>query len=67
MLLQRHSAGNLAMFTFSVPIFGVVLAGILFGEAITPRLAAGAAAVALGISIVMRSNRAAARQAGARA
>ena len=66
-LLQRHSAGNLAMFAFSVPIFGVVLAGILFGEAITPRLAAGAAAVALGISIVMRSNRAAARRAGARA
>ncbi len=65
-LLQRHSAGNLAMFGFSVPIFGVVLAGILFGEAITGRLAAGATAVALGISIVMRSNRSAARRAEAR-
>ncbi len=65
-LLQRHSAGNLAMFGFSVPIFGVVLASILFGEAITGRLAAGAAAVALGISIVMRSNRSVARRAEAR-
>ncbi len=66
-LLQRHSAGNLAMFGFSVPIFGVALAGILFGEAITERLIVGAAAVALGISIVMRSNRAAAKRTEARA
>lgn len=56
-LLQKHSAGNLAMFGFSVPIFGVVLAAFIFGEAITERLLIGAAAVALGILIVTRSKR----------
>ncbi len=56
-LLQKHSAGNLAMFGFSVPIFGVVLAAFIFGEAITGRLVVGAAAVALGILIVTRSKR----------
>ena len=61
-LLRKYSAGNMAVFSFSVPIFGVVLAGILFGVAITGRLAVGAAAVALGIAIVTWSNRA--RRAG---
>lgn len=60
MLLQKHSAGNLAMFSFSVPIFGVILAGVIFNEAITGRLIVSAAAVALGISIVTRSKRSAA-------
>lgn len=56
-LLQKYSAGNLAMFSFSVPIFGVVLAALIFGEAITGRLVFGAAAVAIGITIVTRSKR----------
>lgn len=61
-LLRKYSAGNMAVFSFSVPIFGVVLAGILFDEAITGRLGAGAAAVALGILIVTWSNRSTARR-----
>ena len=54
-LLQRHSAGNLAVYGFSVPIFGILLAAAVFGESITPRLIGGAAAVAVGIAIVTTS------------
>ena len=54
-LLERYSAGNLAMFGFTVPIFGVALSALLFGEQITERLAIGAIAVAGGIVIVTRS------------
>ena len=54
-LLQRHSAGNLAMYSFSVPFFGILLAALLFGERVTPRLVEGALAVSAGIAIVVRS------------
>ena len=51
-LLQDYSAGDLAMYGFTVPVFGVLLSAALFGERITMRLAVGAVAVAAGIGIV---------------
>ncbi len=56
-MLQHHSAGNLAVYSFSVPIFGIFLSAALFDEEITRRLLAGAVAVAAGIWIVTRSKR----------
>ena len=53
-LLKRHSASTLSIFGFSVPIFGILLSGWLFGEAIGARLIAGAALVMVGIWIVTR-------------
>ena len=55
MLLQRYSAGNLSVYSFSVPFFGILLSALLFGEQITWRLLAGALAVSTGITVVMRS------------
>ena len=54
-LLRFYSAGNLAMYTFSVPIFGIFLAAGLFDEQVTGRLLVGAVAVAAGIAIVTGS------------
>jgi drug/metabolite transporter (DMT)-like permease len=56
-LLQRHSAGNLAVYGFTVPIFGILLSAAIFDEQITGRLLGGAAAVAAGIGIVSRAKR----------
>ena len=53
-LLRLYSAGNLSMYTFSVPIFGIFLAAALFDERITGRLLVGAVAVAAGIAIVTK-------------
>lgn len=53
-LLRLYSAGNLAMYTFSVPIFGIFLSAALFDERITGRLLVGAVAVAAGIAIVTK-------------
>ena len=55
MLLQRYSAGNLSVYSFSVPFFGILLSALLFGEQITGRLLGGALAVSTGITIVVRS------------
>ncbi len=54
-LLQRCSAGNLAVFGFTVPIFGILLSWTVLDEHITGRVLAGAAAVAAGITIVTRA------------
>ena len=56
-LLQRCSAGNLAVFGFTVPIFGTLLSWSVLNEHITGRVLAGAAAVATGIAIVTRAKR----------
>ncbi len=56
-LLQRHSAGNLATYGFTVPIFGVTLSAVFFGEPLTGRLVVGAAAVGAGIAVVTGSRR----------
>lgn len=53
-LLKRHSPGALSMFGFVSPIVGVLFSGLLFGEAITPRLWIGLAAVTAGILLVTR-------------
>ncbi len=53
-LLRRHSAANLSMFGFSVPIFGVALSALVFGEAVQLNLLLGVALVTLGIVIVTR-------------
>ena len=54
-LLQKYSAGNLAVYSFSVPLYGIVLAAVFFGEAVTRRLLASAIIVAVGIAIVMQA------------
>ncbi len=54
-LLQRYSAGNLSVYSFSVPFFGILLSWMIFGESITSRLIGGAAAVSVGIAAVVRS------------
>jgi drug/metabolite transporter (DMT)-like permease len=54
-LLRRHSPGRLTVFSFTVPLFGVVLSHLLFGEAVTPRLVLGVVAVVLGIALAARS------------
>lgn len=56
-LLKRYSAGNLAVYGFTVPVFGILLSAALFNEEITGRLLGGAMAVAAGIAIVSRAKR----------
>ncbi len=53
-LLQRHSAGTLAMFGFTVPVFGILASALIFGEPITGRIVTAAALVMLGIAVVLR-------------
>ncbi len=53
-LLRRHSPSALTMFTFTVPVFGVVLSAWILSEAVTPRLILGVAAVVSGILIATR-------------
>ena len=53
-LLRKHSAANLSMFGFSVPIFGVALSAFVFGEAVQLHLLIGVVLVTLGILIVTR-------------
>ena len=50
-LLKTISPGALSMFAFSTPIFGVLLSGWIYGEAITERLIFGVVAVTAGILI----------------
>ena len=57
MLLQNYSAGNLAVYGFTVPIFGILLSAAIFGEQITWHLLGGALAVATGIAIVTGAKR----------
>jgi len=56
-LLQKHSPGSLSVFSFTVPIFGVLLSSWLFGEALTPRLILGVLAVTGGITLATRAGR----------
>lgn len=50
-LLKTISPGALSMFAFSTPIFGVLLSGLIYDEAITARLIFGVFAVTAGILI----------------
>ena len=56
-LLQKHSPGSLSVFSFTVPLFGVLLSSWLFGEALTPRLLLGVLAVTGGITFATRAGR----------
>lgn len=54
-LLRRHSPGSLTVFSFTVPIFGVVASAWFFKEPLTVDLLIGVAAVAGGIWLVART------------
>jgi drug/metabolite transporter (DMT)-like permease len=56
-LLQRHSPGSLSVFSFTVPIFGVLLSSWLFQEVLTARLLLGVLAVTGGITLATRAGR----------
>ena len=58
-LLRKHSAANLSMFGFSVPVFGVAMSAVVFRETLQLNLLLGVALVTLGIWIVTRRARAA--------
>lgn len=51
-LLKRHSASLIAVFSFATPVCGVVLAVLLRGDALSPRLLIAGACVATGILLV---------------
>ncbi|HTY26108.1 MAG TPA: DMT family transporter [Desulfomonilaceae bacterium] len=53
-LIHRYPVSKLAAFTFPTPLFGVLLSGLLLGEAITFLLAIGLVLVAAGIYLVNR-------------
>jgi len=63
-LLQKHSPGSLSVFSFTVPIFGILLSGWLFEEALTARLIIGALTVTGGIAVATRAGRKAVIEAG---
>jgi drug/metabolite transporter (DMT)-like permease len=51
-LLQRYPASGLQAFTFLVPVWGVLMGGLLLGEAFTLRMAGGIALVATGLILL---------------
>jgi drug/metabolite transporter (DMT)-like permease len=53
-LIHRYPVSRLAAFTFPTPLFGVLLSGLILGEAITFLLGIGLALVAVGIYLVNR-------------
>jgi drug/metabolite transporter (DMT)-like permease len=53
-LLRRHRASQLAVFGFGQPLFGMLFGNLFRGDPLTLWLAAGGAAIALGILLVTR-------------
>ncbi len=51
-LLRRHAASQIAVFSFATPLFGILFAVIFRGDPVTPWLFVAAACVALGILLV---------------
>ncbi len=51
-LLRRHAASQIAVFSFATPLFGVLLAVLFRGDPVTPWLFVAAVCVALGILLV---------------
>ena len=51
-LLRRHAASQIAVFSFATPLFGVLLAVLLRGDPLTPWLLVAAVCVATGILLV---------------
>ncbi len=56
-LLKKHSSGSVSMYAFLVPVCGIGLSALLFGERITPRLVMGGALVLAGVAIVTMRRR----------
>ena len=57
-LLKRHASGTLSMFAFIVPIGGIALSSLLFGETLRPSLAWGTLLVMAGLFVVVRHGQA---------
>jgi drug/metabolite transporter (DMT)-like permease len=57
-LLKRHSASQIAVFSFSTPLFGIAISHVFRGDPITARVLVAAACVAAGILIVNLRSRA---------
>lgn len=53
-LLKRHAAGTLSMFAFLVPITGIALSSLFFGEPLRWTLLGGGALVLAGVYAVIR-------------
>jgi drug/metabolite transporter (DMT)-like permease len=53
-LLKRHAAGTLSMFAFLVPVTGIALSSLFFGEPMRVTLLAGGALVLGGVYAVVR-------------
>lgn len=53
-LISRYPAGRLAAFSFLTPLFGVLAAALLLGEALTPMLLLGLVCVGAGLRLVNR-------------
>ena len=56
-LLKRHAAGTLSMFAFLVPITGIALSSLFFGEPIRLTLLSGASLVLSGVYVATREQR----------
>jgi drug/metabolite transporter (DMT)-like permease len=54
-LLRKHSPGGLSVFSFSIPIFGMLLSAWLLSEHLTLHLLFGVAAVLSGIYLATRT------------
>jgi drug/metabolite transporter (DMT)-like permease len=57
LLLRKHSASQLSVFSFATPLFGVAYAVLLRGDPLSGWLAVAGAAVAAGIVLVNRRER----------
>ena len=55
-LLRRHRASELSVFAFGQPLFGMLFGRLMRDDALTPWLALGGLAIALGILLVTREN-----------
>ncbi|MEW6348712.1 MAG: DMT family transporter [Thermodesulfobacteriota bacterium] len=56
-MVHRYPVSRLAAFTFLVPLFGVIMSGMLLGESMTVLLWVGLGLVASGIYLVNRPDR----------
>ena len=52
LLLRRHSASQIAVFSFATPLFGVMLGVLLRGDSLSPWLFVASTLVAVGILLV---------------
>ena len=53
-LLRRHGATTLNAFVFLMPVAGVIAAGVVLGEALSPRIIAALLFIVLGLGVVFR-------------